>query len=287
MEQQLDRPIASSARLPHGISVGRSRSARLVKPFRGMRIERDVDSTTARLHAFAVHRRTDFAFSHSTAAAIYGLPLPSWSSESIHVTVPAGCRPPVVRGFVGHKLAHWNTVEVEGLPVTTPEQTWLDLATMLRHDDLVVVGDHLVGGPHALTDRERLRRAISESAGRRGTGHARLALESVRTGSESPGETRLRLMLVHAGLPEPSLNYRILDTRGASVARADLVYPVAKLALEYEGDVHRVDRDVWRKDIARRERVEDLGWRMVRVTADDLHHPAALVDRIRRLLRTR
>jgi len=94
-------------------------------------------------------------------------------------------------------------------------------------------------------------------------------------------------MLVHAGLPEPSLNYRILDTRGAFVARADLVYPVAKLALEYEGDVHRVDRDVWRKDIARRERVEDLGWRMVRVTADDLHHPAALVARIRRLLRAR
>ena len=222
MEQQLDRPIVSSARLPHGISVGRSRSAKLVKPFRGMRIERDVDSTTARLHAFAVHRRTDFAFSHSTAAAIYGLPLPSWSSESIHVTVPAGCRPPVVRGFVGHKLAHWHTVEVEGLPVTTPEQTWLDLATMPRHDDLVVVGDHLVGGPHALTDRERLRRAISESAGRRGTGHARLALESVRTGSESPGETRLRLMLVHAGLPEPSLNYRILDTRGRTYDQVPL-----------------------------------------------------------------
>ena len=116
---------------------------------------------------------------------------------------------------------------------------------------------------------------------------ARAALEHVRRGSESPGETRLRLALAAAGLPEPALNFHIVDRRGLFVARADLVYPVERIALEYEGDIHRLDRSVWRKDIARRERVEDLGWRVVRVTADDLTDPGALTSRLRRLLRTR
>ena len=54
--------------------------------------------------------------------------------------------------------------------------------------------------------------------------------------------------------------------------------------MKYEGDIHRVDQATWRKDIRRRERVEDLGWRMVRVTADDVARPAELIRRLRRLL---
>jgi very-short-patch-repair endonuclease len=94
-------------------------------------------------------------------------------------------------------------------------------------------------------------------------------------------------MLADCGLPEPVVNLELHDTDGAFVARVDLAYPDARLALEYEGDIHRTDRVVWQRDIARRERVEDLGWRMVRITAADLTSPADLVHRIRRLLRSR
>ena len=87
-----------------------------------------------------------------------------------------------------------------------------------------------------------------------------------------------------AGLPVPLLNHELRDASGAFVARIDLAYPHARVALEYEGDIHRVDRSTWQKDIRRRERVEDLGWRMIRVTADDLRVSGELIRRVRRLI---
>lgn len=147
-----------------------------------------------------------------------------------------------------------------------------------------MVGDFLIGGDEPLTDRLALARAIAASPGRRGIARAKEALESIRTGSESPGESRLRLILADAGLPVPLLNHELRDASGIFVARIDLAYPRERIALEYEGDIHRVDRQTWSKDIRRRERVEDLGWRMIRVTADDVHRPAELVQRIRRLI---
>jgi len=269
------------------MTAGRLRSRELVKPFRGMRIERSSDSTESRLRAFALHRGVDFAFSHTTAAELYGVPLPAHRRGELHVSVPGSCRAPIVNGFVGHKLHRWATVDLRGFPVTSPEQTWLDLAIDLPHSDLVIAGDHVVGGRDPLTNVAALREAISASAGRRGIGRARAALARVRIGSESPGETRLRLLLEDAGLPLPLLNLDVHDRSGAFVARVDLAYAAERIALEYEGDIHRTDQATWRKDIARRERVEDLGWRVVRVTADDIAAPLPLAARIRHLLRTR
>ncbi|WP_185276077.1 hypothetical protein [Leifsonia shinshuensis] len=230
-----------------------------------------------------MHRKLDFAFSHTTAATLYGLPLPR-VDERIHVTVRAPGRAPAVRGFVGHKLTQWETWMIGELPVTTPEQTWLDLAQLLHRDALVVAGDFLVGGDSPLADRISLARAIAAAPGRRGVGRAKEALESIRIGSESPGESRLRLVLADAGLPAPVLNHELRDRSGVFVARIDLAYPHSRIAVEYEGDIHRVDRQTWQKDIRRRERVEDLGWRMIRVTANDLHSPAVLIQRVRRLI---
>jgi hypothetical protein len=270
-----------------GLSADSLRRESLARPIRGVRVSAEHAGLSERLTAYAIHRQRDFAFSHVTAAVLYGIPLPSYHAEEIHVSVPDPGRAPNIAGYVGHKLKRWAVREVAGFPVTTPEQTWLDLAPTLDHEALVVAGDFLVSGQPLLTDRAALREAISASSGRRGVGRARVALERVRTGAESPGETRLRLLLVDAGLPEPQLNHRILDRDGTFVARADLVYTGARIAIEYEGDVHRLDTEVWRRDIRRRERVEDLGWRMVRVTADDLRSPVTLVSRIRHLLRTR
>ncbi len=60
-----------------------------------------------------------------------------------------------------------------------------------------------------------------------------------------------------------------------------------RIAIEYEGDVHRLDRDTFRDDIDRRERFEDAGWRVIRVTAEHLQRPHALVERIRSALAAR
>lgn len=282
----LNSPFTVANASARGVGRKRLRGDDLLMPVRGTRLTADADGMIARCRAYALHRRVDFAFSHTTAATLYGVPLPG-VDERIHVTVRAPGRAPAVRGYVGHKLSHWETRMVRGLPVTTPEQTWLDLAQLFHRDVLVIAGDFLIGGDAPLTDRLSLARAIGAAPGRRGIGRAREAIESIRHGAESPGESRLRLLLADAGLPVPLLNHELRDASGTFVARIDLAYPHARIALEYEGDIHRVDRRTWQKDIRRRERVEDLGWRMIRVTADDLRAPAELTLRVRRLIEGR
>ncbi|GAA4767543.1 hypothetical protein [Microbacterium gilvum] len=72
----------------------------------------------------------------------------------------------------------------------------------------------------------------------------------------------------------------MLDSAGAFVARVDLALPELRMAIEYEGDHHR-DKAQWRKDLARRRRLEALGWTYVSVTQADLDDPRALLADLR------
>jgi very-short-patch-repair endonuclease len=91
-------------------------------------------------------------------------------------------------------------------------------------------------------------------------------------------ETRLRLLLVLAGLPTPEVQYRLPEAG----VRFDLAYPEAKLAVEYDGGDHDdlLDR---RRDI----RTGRLGWYTARFTKHDIARPAATADAVRALLRER
>lgn len=130
--------------------------------------------------------------------------------------------------------------------------------------------------------------AVAECGRRRGVVRLRQALELVRSSVWSPKETELRLAIVRAGLPEPpGLNSPIVDAEGSVLGHGDLVWPAERLVVEYEGDQHRADRWQWRSDIAKYERYADAGWRVVRVTAADIEAPAALIERIARLLAAR
>jgi len=109
------------------------------------------------------------------------------------------------------------------------------------------------------------------------------AVALIRRNVRSAKESELRLLLLAAGLPEPEINGTIVDEQGWFVAECDLVYRGAKVVLEYEGDGHR-ERARFRKDISRYDRLQDLGWRVIRVTQEDLNHPADLLARVRRAL---
>ena len=124
-------------------------------------------------------------------------------------------------------------------------------------------------------------------SGRRGLQRARAALPLLRTRSESPRESTLRVIIVLAGLPEPECNLNVFDPNGTFLARGDLVYPDYKLFIEYQGDHHRTDRAQWRADIRRIGRLEDHGWQVLQFTDDDLQDPAALVARIALRLRAK
>lgn len=89
-------------------------------------------------------------------------------------------------------------------------------------------------------------------------------------GVESAPESHVRLLLHDQGLPPPRVNAWITDEAGVTFARVDLLYEDERVVIEYEGDHHRTDARQFRKDITRTRRLEALGYRVIRVSAEDL-----------------
>lgn len=203
---------------------------------------------------------------HHTAAILWGASVPD--SPAIHVGIVAGARLRA-EGITTHRYAVLPaSVRRNGFRVTTPEQTFLDLASWLNLVDLVVLGDSLVR--QEVTTPQRLVDASADAHGR-GARLARRAARLVRAGVDSPMETRVRLLFVLAGLPEPVVNLAIRDEAGRTVYRIDLSFPDLLLAIEYDGRHHIVRQGQWRQDLARREELEGDGWRFVVLVAEDLY----------------
>ena len=142
--------------------------------------------------------------------------------------------------------------------------------------ELVTAGDWVVR--RKLTTPDRL---ITYTRTFRGAGAAlaRRAAAMVRKRVDSPGETKLRLCLILAGLPEPACNIT-LGTDDYPIGRVDLLLEEYRLILEYEGDYHRIDRQQWSVDIGRVEDFTTEGYRVLRVIADHMRRPRALVHRV-------
>jgi Protein of unknown function (DUF559) len=171
---------------------------------------------------------------------------------------------------------------IGNLPLTTPLRTAFDLA---RQPDLfeAVVGVDAMVASRLVT----LPELVDFAAGRRGLrggAHARRVLALASPGAESPMETRLRLILVLAGLPQPVVQHEVRGATGGLIARLDLAYPAVQVAIEYDGDHHR-ERDRFRRDVARLNRLRLLGWTVLRFTADDvLRRPEHVVAQVRAIL---
>ena len=73
------------------------------------------------------------------------------------------------------------------------------------------------------------------------------------------------------------------------VRHPDLGYLAERTLIEYLGDVHRTDRDTWRKDLTRVQLFQDAGYDVILVGADDITAEAmpALAARVRRAIRRR
>ena len=163
-------------------------------------------------------------------------------------------------------------------------ETWIQLGSILNRDALIVVGDAIVRRKRPLATLEQLHVAAHTAFRRPGVRSLRLALAEVRPGTDSPQETRSRLLIVRAGLPEPTVGFTVHNDRGDFVGTPDLFYPLYRVAIEYEGDGHRANDQVFRDDIERAELFQDAGCRYVRATADDVARPHRLVARVRNAL---
>jgi hypothetical protein len=215
--------------------------------------------------------------SHHTAAELWQAWVPD--DAEVHVSVRRRQDRRKRQGVRCH-LAH-PTAEVviqRGLPVSSPVQTFLELAKVLGLVDLVILGDSLVH--RGLVTPASLRVAAERWRGHRAT-EARRAAALVRDGVESPMETRLRLMMVLAGLPEPTVAHELLRPDGRRRIRLDLSYPGIRLACEFDGRHHATSSSQWAHDLGRREDLDILGWRLIVVTSQGIFaDPAGTLARI-------
>jgi very-short-patch-repair endonuclease len=223
-------------------------------------------------------------FSHTTALALHGAPVPRLPLE-LHVSVAFPRTPPRRPGIRGHSLSEAPAVLLNGMPVAPPLIAWAQSSTVLSREDLVAAGDHIVlKVAGSLGSPEQLVSIADCWRGRPGAARLAWAAPRVRVGVRSRPETHLRLLLVKSRLPEPVVAHPVI-VHGGLILHPDLAYPQAKLALEYEGFDHFNDRRVAELDIERRELLAEVGWRTIRVTAPQLYgDPARLAARVRRHL---
>jgi hypothetical protein len=285
------RPFLFGEAAEAGLGRSRLDGADLARPFWGVRTVAGAPTLESLCHALQLRLPPHAFFSHATAAQILGLPVPLrlQSTRPLHVAVVAPTRAVAIRGVIGHRLliAKNDVGALGALRLTGPVRTWLDLAAQLTLLELVAVGDFLVCWRHPFATVAHVTHAAAAYPGRRGSALIRTALPLLRTRSESPRESMLRVIIVLAGLPEPECNVEIFDPHGLFLARGDLVYRRYKLLLEYQGDYHRTDKHQWRRDIARLSTVEDYDWKVLQYTDDDLKVPDELVARLERRLRSR
>lgn len=277
----LTRPFTRAEFLAAGNSIDALRSGRMRRVVRGVYIEADAwDDDTRIRGALRLHPEGAFA-SHFSAARILRLVVPNNPFEHVTVKNPHDRRyRPEIKPHVTKRRR--GVIMVRGMLVTDPITTFLQMAGQLSLVDLVVLGDDIVRRykipPKRLVQAARKSTDYYAAAALRG---ARL----VRKGVDSPMETRLRMLIVLAGLPEPVVNLRLVHEDGTWRRRFDLCYPKIKLVIEYDGRHHAEDRDQWHADLERREELDDEGYRILVVTSKGVYQaPERTLQRIRRQL---
>jgi hypothetical protein len=110
----------------------------------------------------------------------------------------------------------------------------------------------------------------------------------MRDGVDSPMETRLRLLIVFAGMPEPTVNVIVRGEDGSWRMRFDLCYLDQRLIVEYDGRKHADSTEQWERDIYRREELDRMGYRLLIVTSRGVYNePHGTLERVRDTLRER
>ena len=101
--------------------------------------------------------------------------------------------------------------------------------------------------------------------------------------AESPLESVCRIVFAQNNLPTPELQAVLGDERDGWLARADFLWSAQRTVVEADGMNKYTDRDVLGAEKLRQERIEELGYAVVRVTWSQIMQDRAnVITRIRR-----
>lgn len=231
------------------------------------------------------------AASHRTAGFVWGLEgvTPPRRPQVLTVAPRHLCVPGVVVRR-SRTLRRPDIVVVGAVPTTSIPRTLIDLAGELDGDHLEDALDDAIrrGAVRAESLLRRLEKGRTRGVLGVGTLRDLLLVRVGRRVGESRPENALRRLLVRSGVGEPEVQYVVRDGRGRFVARVDLAYPDARIAIEYDGFRHHTGRKRLSRDSWRQVDLEEAGWVVRRITSSDLdERPDRVVDMLGRLRRER
>jgi hypothetical protein len=272
-----DAPFRGTVALRSGrLTARRLRSRSWRRLFPDVYVHADVPVTHELRARAATVLRPDAVVTGLSTAVLWGVPL-AGPQDDVEVTVSPGSHPVRVPGLRVRRadVPADRVCRRRGVRTLTPEAATVSIAAQLSLDDAVVAVDQMVVSGMADLDRVR---ALACSLIGRGCRRARRACELADGRAESPQETRLRLLMARSALPAPVAQARVYAGT-VFVARVDFGWPAQRLAVEYDGVWHAEPGQL-RKDRQRLNRLQAAGWRVLFVTAADLHRPTDLVARI-------
>lgn len=270
-------PFRVSEAIALDVSAKLLRSSRLAAPFHGARSPDSVSDLLSRCRAYEPLMLERQWFSHTTAARLWGIPLPRRFEHDERLHVSTRRREPQRAGVVGHRISAKRELRFHlGFLVSSPADAWCELSAAKAPDgtrptvaELIEAGDRLLAWPAPLATPEEVERAMSRYSRSRGIRSLIDASAHLRPGSASPRETKLRVAVLASpiGFPDPERNGEIRLGRDHST-HGDLVFREYRVVLEYEGDQHRTDARQWHRDIDRLNELAKAGWHVIRIHAE-------------------
>ncbi|TFD28311.1 type IV toxin-antitoxin system AbiEi family antitoxin domain-containing protein [Cryobacterium cryoconiti] len=194
----------------------------------------------AQIRAVVATRKRDPVISHQSAAAVWGIPLPEAWPSTVHVLAPPQSRARSKNGVTVHRspIPDADVVDVDGMLVTSPARTLLDLARTMRFATAVVAIDHALNprsaAPEVFLTVEVLREKLQESSSARGLVRANRAISFARPNADNPGESLSRVAIFELGFPDPLLQTCHPNPRGGFYF-TDFEWPDYRLIGEFDG----------------------------------------------------
>jgi predicted transcriptional regulator of viral defense system len=270
----------------------------LVRVGRGAYLRHTLPSDGGQRHALRVRAAVaDLApgsvISHVSAAVLHGLPTWGLGLDRVHATRPrrSGGRVDARTHLHAAPLDPDEIVELDGIAVTAPARTMIDVARVTGFEAAVVLVDRALHD--GLITPTRLAEALTRATRWPGAPAARRVVAFADRLSESVGESRSRVVIAAAGLPTPVLQWEVRDEKGTWLGRADFGWPDHRTLGEFDGRIKygelvrpgRRAGDVVFAEKLREDALRAAGLQVIRWTWSDLDRFAPVAARLRRALR--
>lgn len=240
-------------------------------------------------HAAVLAAGSDAVASHTTAAALLGIPGFSLEGTPIHVTTRSYTRrrrtPAVVHATLRLPVHHQRSTS--GVPCTAVAGTLFDLCGEIHPQRAERALDNALA--RRLVTVPALWRVLDDAAEHGRAGSAVLRRLLVPRGNryvapESELEARFVELARRHGLPQP---VRQLDIGNGDswIGRVDFAYPTARLIIECDGRIAHTELLDRQADSERDRLLRASGWTVLRFTWTDVtRRPKSVAESIRAAL---